>query len=692
LLLFEAFSKLIFQVANRKETAYNRAVLMAVLIGITGLLRGAIQGLHLYDVVAALLCGAFVFSLAVILIPVSESFSLQRSNRILFDGKTLFAKAALLCIGIISLQGLSLWNCELGTVLAGFAVMIFARRKGSAVGACTGALLGMVVAIYDLPASLEVPGMLALAGAAAGLPVKSRTASVSLWTAIVIFFSALTVLEGTLVIKYYEALAAGILFLLIPQRLLNWISDELAGVRGASDILEIKDGSQTHEAADRLFVLSKALSKVSRSIDETLAEDSEDDGSVAEWIIETVAERVCNRCSLCERCWGTHFIKTYRLIEKAISDLKTDETGQIEMPPWFKSTCTKTDKFVETLGSAYSIFKTENVWRQKLNETRSLLARQAAMVSSSVMSAARGLMDTSGRDYETEGRLLSIAANMGMPVTSFRLYNKQEAKPFLEVVYEAKNKINPKSLDDMIHEALQSGLVRVGESRRDLMGYSVVRYMRQPKFKSATGIARVSKESSMISGDNFAFFISSEGYHISAISDGAGTGRRAERYSRTAIQMLESLMEEGIEISLAIRLLNLYLNLRGENERLATMDICAIDLSSGEASFYKYGASASFIKGRTETQAILSEEKQTESGPATHYKPATLTAGDFAVMLSDGVLEVFSEQGEPTALQRFIEEVDTVNAQQLADTILQEALSRAKDKHDDMTVLVTRLW
>ncbi len=691
LILFEVFSHVVFHMMNHKENSLSRSTLMAVLVAFTGILRGLVQGLHLYDLVVSLLGAAFVFSLSIIFAPASESFqSIKR--KFLFSGRMLVAKAALLCAVIISLEGVVVWNFEIGTILAGIVVLIIARRKGGAVGACAGALIGMVIALYDLPSSLEIPGMLALAGAAAGLPVKSRTACVCLWTFVVVFFSGLSILEGSLIIKYYEALAAGILFFLIPQSFLNFLSDEMAGLRGCAEVMAVNDSGQTHEAADRLFVLSKALSRISRNIEETLTEDEDNENAVAEWMIETVAEKVCNRCSLCERCWGTHFLKTYKFIEKTISDLKTNDAGQLEVPAWFTNTCTKSDKFIEVLGTAYSLFKAESVWRIKLNESRLLLSKQAAMVSNAVMSTARWLMEPPGRDYEIEGLLLGVAGNRGIPVTSFRYHDQNESRPYLEAVFEAKNRLNAKELDEIVHGTLNSGLIRMGESRRDIMGYSVVRYRQRPKFKTATGVARTSRESSAVSGDNFAFFISGEGYHISAISDGAGSGKRADRYSRTVIQMFENLMEDGIELGLAIRLMNLYLNLRGENDRLATLDICAIDLTSGDTSFYKYGASASFVKGRQGVEVVNMEDKDSGNLPATHYKPAALTAGDFAILISDGVLEAFSEEGEVLGLQRFIEGLDTTNAQQLADELLREAMARVKGHQDDMTILVTRLW
>ena len=226
------------------------------------------------------------------------------------------------------------------------------------------------------------------------------------------------------------------------------------------------------------------------------------------------------------------------------------------------------------------------------------------------------------------------------------------------------------------------------------MGYSVVKYMKKPRYKTVTGVARASKDENSISGDTFAFFIPSSGYYISAISDGTGSGRRAEKYSRTAIQILESLVDDGTDINLAVRFINLYLNMRGNEDRLATIDICAIDLHNGEASFYKYDAPPAMIKKKHETMIIemdeLNENPNAIGSP--HYKSIRMTGGDFLIMLSDGIYEAFLSEKDCNSLQLFIERLDTINPQLMANAILNEAIAKSGAKHDDMTVLVTKLW
>lgn len=692
LVLFELLSYVVFVTGSKKETINSRAILMSFIVVFSGILRGLVQGLQLYDVVVSLLNSLLVLTLSITLAPAAISFSSKRSINI-FDKKTLIAKSIFLSIVIISFSKVLLWNCQLATILAGLAVLIIAGRKGSAMGAMIGAGLGIVVALMDFPGTLQVPGMFALAGAAAGISTKKRRTGGMLWLLAIIVFSALSILDGVLIVKYYESLAAGLIFLIIPNSLAGFLGDELAGIKRA-ERSEHYDLGITHEAADRLFVLGKSLMRVSRSIDEGLIDSEDEDSSTVRWIIEAVAERVCSRCSMCNRCWNTYLYKTYKMVEDSLSDLKVDERGRVEIPQWFRTVCKNPDKFFDSLSMAHSIYKADKVWRERLNESRMLLSQQSVVISAGIMSLARNMNNLSDRDTETEFRLLCAAESKGVPVSGFRFHHGKESKPFLEVVFEAKNKIDADDLDEIVRENVQNNFIRIGECRRDLMGYSVIKYMKKPRYKTVTGVARVSKDESSVSGDTFAFFIPSSGFHVSAISDGTGSGRQAEKYSRTAIQILESLLEDGIDINLTVRFINLYLNMRGNEDRLATLDICAIDLYNGEASFFKYDASPSVVKKRHETAIIEMDELNDNPNAIgySHYKSIRMTGGDILIMLSDGVLEAFLAQKDTDNLQQFVEKLDTINPQVMADVILNEAIARSESMHDDMTVLVTKLW
>ena len=678
---------------NGRTTALSRSVLMGAVAAGTGLIKGVILGLHVYDLVTSILTAALVFSVSMLIYPaVAETTEIKTGRS--HSGRMMVAKVLPACVAVISLEGLTIAGMELSMLLTGILVLIFAKRRGSAYGACVGACLGFVLVLYRIPGSLELPGLYALAGAAAGIKIKFKTVSVSLWMAVVMLFMGLAILGGNLITGYYSILASGIIFLFIPSKALNNLSEYLTGLGEQGKMPEDSYSKRAAlEAADKLYILGKALSRVSRNLGEFLDDESEDEQTMAESVIEIVAERVCRRCTLSEKCWGTNFLKTYRLVEKAISNMKTDDTGLLEIPGWFKAMCTRNDRFIESLGIAFSIYKAQKVWQVRLAEARERIAEQAGIISGSVINIARSIVERRSRDYNIEESFLEAAVGLGLPVADIRIATDDGAKSSLDVVCEGINKMDLEVLDSTVKTFLGSQVIRMGEMRRDMLGYSVLRYMNKPRFKTITGVARISRDQSPVSGDSFTFFITGNGLHISAICDGAGSGKKAERYSKNTIQMLEYLLEDGIDINFAVKLIKIYLGIRGENALLATLDVCSISLLDGEAQFFKYGAPVSFIKGKSGIVNIIGTDPDHEKGEvSTESSGSFVSEGDLLVMVSDGVYEAFCEDNHSPALEKYIAGLETVNPQQMADMIMTESTLRGGGSRDDMTVLVTRLW
>jgi len=677
---------------NGKSSPVTRPAVLGVSVLATGLVRSAMQGFRLYDIVASLICSAFAFSTAILVHPALAVQSEPLQRRFAESGGLTVAKAILSCLAVISLKDVYIAGMDLSSMAAGLLVLAFARSMGSACGACIGACVGFVMAMYRIPDSLELPGMYALAGAAAGIRLKRKIFPVCLWTLTILFFTGLSILNGNMVTGYYSLLVSGVLFLFISPRAMAGITEYLSGP-AACRALEADAGKRASlEASDRLYILGKALSRVSRCLREFLDDESEEERTMAEAVMETVADRVCRRCPMCDKCWGTNFIKTYKLVEKALSSLETDESGLLEVPGWFRSACTRNEKFVENLGIAFSLYKSEKMWRTRLKEARERLAEQVGIISGNIMSMARSIIDSRSRYYETEESFLEAAAALGLPVEDIRIGKGAGQTIAADLVCEGIHRIDMDVLDNTVKAFLGGQMVRIGEMRRDMLGHSILRYMNKPRYRTITGVARLSRENSDVSGDSFTFFVSSSGFHISAVSDGAGSGARAERYSRNAVQMLEYLLDEGVTMDFAVRLIRMYLGIRGDKEPLATLDACAVSLVDGSLRFYKMGAPPSYIRNMSGVTEISGDD----AGGASCCDDCAVsghrvTEGDFVILVSDGVYHAFCSGGQ-SALQKYIASIDTLNPQQMADMILTESTVRGNGARDDMTVLVTRLW
>lgn len=69
-----------------------------------------------------------------------------------------------------------------------------------------------------------------------------------------------------------------------------------------------------------------------------------------------------------------------------------------------------------------------------------------------------------------------------------------------------------------------------------------------------------------------------------------------------------------------------------------------------------------------------------------------LWEGDRIVMVSDGVLDALPGDDKEQAMQQYLESVEEMGPQELADQVLDFAVSFIPAPRDDMTVLTAGIW
>ncbi len=98
-----------------------------------------------------------------------------------------------------------------------------------------------------------------------------------------------------------------------------------------------------------------------------------------------------------------------------------------------------------------------------------------------------------------------------------------------------------------------------------------------------------------------------------------GSGSLAEQESALAVRLLEQFLRAGVRPENALRTLNSALALRNDEAAggFTTIDLLRVDLFTGEAGVYKYGAAPTYVKKGYSVSRI--------TGTAL---PAGLTAGE----------------------------------------------------------------
>ena len=90
----------------------------------------------------------------------------------------------------------------------------------------------------------------------------------------------------------------------------------------------------------------------------------------------------------------------------------------------------------------------------------------------------------------------------------------------------------------------------------------------EPEYVYLTGTARAVKETETVSGDNFAFFEAGDAQLVLALSDGMGSGDEACRDSEAVVDMVESMLEAGLDVQMAVRLMDSAMAGEGSAENL----------------------------------------------------------------------------------------------------------------------------
>lgn len=238
--------------------------------------------------------------------------------------------------------------------------------------------------------------------------------------------------------------------------------------------------------------------------------------------------------------------------------------------------------------------------------------------------------------------------------------------------------------------------VAVPESRSILHEKEcVVRFMEDVNFRVIYGVAKVSKDSSTISGDNYGCMSEREGEFVLCLADGMGSGSLANTESEKVVDLLEQFLDSGFSKETAARMINSAMVLQKNGDMYSTVDVCTVNLYTGVCEFLKAGASTTFIKREDWIETISSTSLAVGLLQETDYEVLAkkLYPGDFLVMVTDGVLDALPFDHEEEIMKEIIMTTQKRNPREMAKTIMERVLNYNENRaKDDMTVLVAGMW
>ena len=588
--------------------------------------------------------------------------------------------AVLAACALMGPAGLYLFGTvSVGRVLCLMAVMAAGFCGGMMPGCAAGCAMGLAMDMAGRAAPFYGAAY-ALAGLTAGALCRygRLTYSVSFCAANAV--AVLLAWSGERhVPALYECFVASVLFMLLPQMVLTPVGSLLRAGRGRG------------ETAFRLYQAQRLLhlSDGFRRLYECASRPEPERSSRSEMgaVLDRAADAVCRGCAGRERCWKDGGPETARALAPLLDALAgKGSVTPADLPASFRQQCAHVDGFAGAVNGELRGVRYRRQYRARLREGRAAAYGQFIDMAEVMEQAAKELSGSAGPDPAAERRLIRYlrARELDGVCSVFRdgrgrLHGVLEGAG-IETLGEEPDYL------ERLSEVIGVRICRVGGKEPGRM------VLRQAEpLAVSVGIASMKKEGESVSGDRGTYFKTDSGLLCVILSDGMGTGREAARESVAAVEILEELLKAGMEPGCAMRLLNSASMLKnGEDWGYATVDLCCIDLFTGDTRFYKYGAAPSYIKTGRAIRRVkctsLAAGMLAGEGSAPDMVRMRLRPGNVALIASDGVLAEKNDQW----LRDILSSGDSVETKMLAKTALRAAMLRFGNA-DDMTALAIRV-
>ena len=346
------------------------------------------------------------------------------------------------------------------------------------------------------------------------------------------------------------------------------------------------------------------------------------------------------------------------------------------------------------------------LWQRKLQENQELLAehlKETAHIMAEVAKETCLYRPMGERRFRQMSRILRES---GISLKNFFEMEHEDGHTEISLTMKymgdkymklgESEQISVDDVADFISVAMNVRLCAAKNSPMYLTrNYNTYYFQEEPAYHLLTGVAKAVKETEKISGDNYSFYEADTGKMMILLSDGMGSGEKACEDSRRVIEIMESFLTAGFRMESAIQMINGALSAAGSEQNMSTLDLCDINLYTGECEFVKVGAACTYIK-----RGNLVDRLSAQNLPLGVFGQMevesisrTLQNGDYIIMLSDGITDALSQGIGEEVLPEIIGRMEYAGPGEIANQILAYCIKQSNGQiRDDMTVLVTGIW
>lgn len=596
--------------------------------------------------------------------------------------------------------GWTIQSLSVEHMLSRYLILIFALVGGAPLGASVGVITGLILSLADMSAVYQM-SLLAFAGMLAGMLREGKRAAVAL--GMLLGSSILSIYlggPGDVMNSLWETCAAIVLFMLTPKSMLTAISKYVPGTQDHTKSQHEYAKRIRDVTAERVTRFSQVFRQLSRSFDQMsgAGEPVQNEGGM-EHFMNAVAEGTCSGCFKKAQCWDSKFIQTYKYMTDVMSSIEANpEMSGKQIPVDWNRVCAKPEEVLEVMRAQYGLHQHNMQWKRQIIDSRQLVAEQLSGVSQVMEDLAKEIQRESEEMVQQEEQIRDALESLGLSIHSIEIINLEAGNVEIEIVHAYTRGFDEcrKMIAPLISDVLDEHIAVLNESMLDpRQGLATVTFGSAKTFEITTGVAAAAKGGDVMSGDSFSTVELGNGTFAVALSDGMGNGERARMESSAALNILEQLLQSGMDEKLAIKSVNSVLMLRSPEEMYATVDMALIDEYTAETTFMKIGSTPSFIKRGQEVIQVSASNlpigiiKDIEVDLVT----VQLQPGDVLIMMTDGIYDAPGYAvNKELWMKRLIQEIDSDDPQEVADCLLESVIRYQQHEiYDDMTVIVGKI-
>jgi protein serine/threonine phosphatase len=636
-----------------------------------------------------------------------------------FSIEEVIGTSLLLAIAFMALGDTAVFGYSVKNILSILLVLILGWKNGILVGATSGITIGVVLGIIGNSEPIMIASY-AISGMIAG--IFNKFGKIGVILGFIIGNVLLTyVANGNTVpvILIQEILIASLGLLAIPKGVQINIEDLVSKTKMLPETTG-KTLEENKETVYKLTSMSQTISDMAKSYQEAAAtivseeELKEQELSNEKIFIDELRinlegleenilyDDIYNDKDILKDIFE-YLLKEEIMLERELVKIFANHNNYIVgFEEKNKKVEEEVSKITKVINYSYRISKMNFIWKKKMDESKKNVSNQLEGVSEAISNLANEISKNPDEFEDKKQEILTLLEQKEIKIKDISIKKQKSGRFIVDIYTDTCDNLDGTSCDikkigKILNKVFNDKFIIQDQQcgLRENKQKCKFTYIMQDKLNIQIGVAKTTKADSPVSGDSNLQTKLDDGKYLLALSDGMGSGPEARKSSKIAIKMLERLLEAGFDKDISIKLINSTLIANLEDDMYATLDIAILDLYKGNLEFIKNGACPTFVKRNKEIQILKSLSLPTgivENADLTVYD-YDLQPGDILVMCTDGIIESNTEYvNKELWVKYLLEDIQTNDAQQIADLILSEAIDNNYGKQkDDMTVIVAKV-